>query len=195
MKTSRLEEIRAILGMNKTEFASAMGVGANYYYNILKGGGASNLRLEHLESLLEKHSVNPAWIITGKGDRFLDIKEASSGWIAGQIIPEVPDDVEIDAELQGYLVRSVIKELRMPLLASDLAYGLLLRFGRYHIHRHPGVKSDDLDIPSLTAAFLTLLETVEVLMEQVFQLDQAGRVSIQLGQQTYNFVHHGRTDK
>ena len=70
-KTSRLEELRLDFGLNKADFADLMGVSKNYYYNILKGDGSSNLRLEHLENLLTKKGVNPAWIMTGQGNKYL----------------------------------------------------------------------------------------------------------------------------
>ncbi len=70
-KTSRLEEIRLDFGLNKADFADLMGVSKNYYYNILKGDGSSNLRLEHLENLLTNKGVNPAWIMMGQGNKYL----------------------------------------------------------------------------------------------------------------------------
>ncbi|MCB9315937.1 MAG: hypothetical protein H6569_07355 [Lewinellaceae bacterium] len=51
--------------------AELMGIEASYYSNILKGEGKGNLRLEHLERLLNEASVNPLWIMTGDGEKYL----------------------------------------------------------------------------------------------------------------------------
>ncbi|MBK8923258.1 MAG: helix-turn-helix transcriptional regulator [Saprospirales bacterium] len=71
MKTDRLEEIRRDLGLNKAQMAELMGIEASYYSNILKGEGKGNLRLEHLERLLNDANVNPLWIMTGEGEKYL----------------------------------------------------------------------------------------------------------------------------
>jgi len=71
MKTDRLEEIRQDLGLNKAQMAELMGIEASYYSNILKGKGKGNLRLEHLERLLNDANVNPLWIMTGEGEKYL----------------------------------------------------------------------------------------------------------------------------
>lgn len=71
MKTDRLEEIRQDLGLNKAQMAELMGIEPSYYSNILKGEGKGNLRLEHLERLLNDASVNPLWIMTGEGEKYL----------------------------------------------------------------------------------------------------------------------------
>lgn len=71
MKTDRLEEIRRDLRLNKAQMAELMGIEASYYSNILKGEGKGNLRLEHLERLLNDASVNPLWIMTGEGEKYL----------------------------------------------------------------------------------------------------------------------------
>lgn len=194
-KTSRMEQIRQILGLNKTEFAASMGVTPSYYYNILNGKGASNLRLEHLESLLERHSVNPAWILTGQGEPFLNTRNGSSQWIADHIIPEIPLSVQIDDELLTHLVNSVVAASGLPILSSDLAYGLAVRFGKYYIGKYPDATRDNLDIPSLTASFLTLLQTVQSLVDATFELDQQGKVVVQFGERYYNFVRQAQPGK
>ena len=62
MKTDRLEEIRRDLGLSKAQMADLMGIEASYYSHILKGEGKGNLRLEHLERLLNDANVNPLWL-------------------------------------------------------------------------------------------------------------------------------------
>jgi transcriptional regulator with XRE-family HTH domain len=71
MKTDRLEEIRRDLGLSKAQMADLMGIEASYYSHILKGEGKGNLRLEHLERLLNDANVNPLWLITGEGEKYL----------------------------------------------------------------------------------------------------------------------------
>lgn len=70
-KIDRLELIRIDLQINKTEYANLLGVAQNYYSSMISDNGKGNLRVEHLERLLEKKSVNPAWILSGEGPRFL----------------------------------------------------------------------------------------------------------------------------
>ena len=70
-KIKRLEEIRIELGLSKQDFAPLLGVTPNYYTHISNDNGKGHLRLEHLESLLEKQGVNPAWVLAGRGDRYL----------------------------------------------------------------------------------------------------------------------------
>jgi transcriptional regulator with XRE-family HTH domain len=71
MKTDRLEEIRQDLGLSKAQMAELMGIEASYYSHILKGEGKGNLRLEHLERLLNDANVNPLWVMTGEGEKYL----------------------------------------------------------------------------------------------------------------------------
>jgi len=194
-KTERLEQIRQRLGLNKTEFADAMGVTNRYYYNILSGSGSSNLRLEHLESLLQRHSVNPAWVMTGSGEPFLNTGEGSIEWIAGHIIPEAPFAAQVDEELLSYLVLAVLRESRLPILTSDMAYSLCVKFGRYYIGKYPDATQETLDIPSLTASFLTLLQTVQSLVTAAFELEHEGKVVVSFEGKYYNFQRLGRPAK
>ncbi len=70
-RQQHLEEIRSVLGLNKTEMANLLGIDQSYYQHILKGNGKGNLRIEHLENLLLKANVNPVWVLTGQGDLFM----------------------------------------------------------------------------------------------------------------------------
>ncbi len=194
-KISRMEQIRQQLGLNKTEFAAAMGIGKNYYSNILNENSSNSLRLEHLESLLETHSVNPAWILTGQGEPFLNIRSGASQWIADHVIPDLPLSVQIDEELLTYLVNSVVAASGLPIVSSDLAHSLAVRFGRYYMGRYPDATRDNLDIPALTASFLTLLQTVQSLVDATFELDQQGKVVVRFGERYYNFVRQNQPGK
>jgi len=71
-KTERLEEIRQELGLNKSQFARAMGIDPHYYYGILEGKGKANLRMEHVERLLDHANVNPIWVLTGDGAKYIN---------------------------------------------------------------------------------------------------------------------------
>lgn len=191
-KTDRLEQIRGRLGLNKTEFADAMGVSNRYYYNILSGAGSGNLRLEHLESLLQRFKVNPAWVLTGEGEMFLEIQDNTTEWISGSIVPDIPITAKIDEELLSYLVNKVAAASGAPMVRDDLGYSLLIRFGRYYIHRSPDATLDNLDIPALTASFLTLLQTVQSMVDAVFELESEGRVVVSFEGRYYNFQRQGR---
>lgn len=71
MKTGRLEQIRKELGLNKAQMAQIMGLTPSYYSHILKGQGKANLRMEHVERLLEFANVNPVWLLTGEGEKYV----------------------------------------------------------------------------------------------------------------------------
>jgi transcriptional regulator with XRE-family HTH domain len=71
-KTARLEEIRQELRLNKSQFARAMGIDPHYYYGILQGKGKANLRMEHVERLMDYANVNPVWLLTGEGEKYVN---------------------------------------------------------------------------------------------------------------------------
>lgn len=195
MKTVRLEEIRSDLGLSKGDFAEAMGVQSNYYSHILAGKGKSNLRLEHLESLLKRYGVNPAWVMEGIGEKFLNLKEGTGTLIAGHIIPEPPFTDHIDPELLSYFVNAIIVESQLPILGSDLSYAVAVRYGKYYIGKYPNATRDNLDIPALTAGFLTLLQTLQSLVNATFELQAGDKVQVRFGEQYYNFVRPALPDK
>jgi transcriptional regulator with XRE-family HTH domain len=70
-KTDRLEQIRLELGLNKTQLAEAMGISSQQYHHILRENSRNSIRLEHLESLLSQKGINPAWVMTGQGQKYL----------------------------------------------------------------------------------------------------------------------------
>lgn len=72
-KSERLEEIRQELGLNKSAFAQLMGIEPRYYSHISTENGKGNLRTEHLEALFKNANVNPLWVLTGEGDRYVRI--------------------------------------------------------------------------------------------------------------------------
>ncbi|MBL7779971.1 MAG: helix-turn-helix transcriptional regulator [Saprospiraceae bacterium] len=195
MKTARLEEIREELGLNKSEFADVMGITPHYYYHILAGKGKGNLRIEHLQALLVRYSVNPAWVIEGIGERFLDIKEGTSSLIAGHIIPEPPFSSQIDPDLLDFFVNTVIIESNLPIIGSDLSYAVAVRYGKYYIGKYPDATRENLNIPALTAAFLTLLQTLQSFVNATFELQVGDKVQVRFGEQYYNFVRSSQPDK
>ena len=70
-KKDRLEQVRAELGLNKTEMAEKMGITQSYYQHIIADKGKANLRLEHLEQLLMSAGVNPLWVLSGEEEMFV----------------------------------------------------------------------------------------------------------------------------
>lgn len=185
MKISRLEEIRQELGLNKSQFAQAMGLNLQYYSNIINEKGTSNLRLEHLEALLINRGVNPAWIITGEGEKYLAVHNTSE-WIAGTIIPDIPVTAQIDEELKIYLTKQVVRNSNLPIADSDLAFSIGLDMCKVYIHKNPSVTRESADIPALTAAFLVLLQTAQSILNQTFEL-RGDTVEVQFGGRFYSF--------
>lgn len=89
-KSERLEEIRQDLGLSKADFARLIGIKPNYYTHISTDNGRGNLRVEHLEVLLRKANVNPIWILTGQGDKFIRV--------SNEIVdPNEPTEEEVNA--------------------------------------------------------------------------------------------------
>jgi transcriptional regulator with XRE-family HTH domain len=193
-KIERLEEIRVELGLNKTEFATSMGITNRYYYNILSGEGSSNLRLEHLEHLLISLKVNPAWVLTGQGEKFLKGKEANNEWIAREAFPDQPQEQPIDHDDLNYMISAIIHETGLPMLTSDLAYAVAVRYSKYYMSKYPGATRATLDIPSLTAGFLTSLHTIHSLLNATFELQPGDTVQVHFGGKTYNFQGSAQPD-
>lgn len=160
-----------------------MGISATYYSNILAENGEGNLRIEHLENLLKTHNVNPAWVLAGVGEMFMDPVKAGNEWISGNIVPDLPLNIQVDRELLEFLVQSVVKESGLPIIYSDLGYSVALWFGKYYMGKNPHATRDSLDIPVLTAAFLALLQTAQTVVSSVVELE--GKATIRLGEQTH----------
>lgn len=193
-KTERLEYIRQKLGFNKAQFAEAMGIVPNYYYNILKGSGGSNLRIEHLESLFNRFSVNPAWILTGLGKPFFN-SDVETEWVAGNIIPDISNKLKVDDEQLAYFVSSIMRECGLPLLYSDPAYHVLVMFGKRYISKHPDAKPDQWDIPALTEAFAVMIQELQELVSALVSMAPDGIVSIPLEGRIYTFQRPAQPGK
>ncbi len=195
MESSRLEDIRLRLGLKKKAMATAMGIKPTYYSNILAGTGHGNLRIEHLVALKERYNVNPAWILTGSGEPFLTADQNNTEWIAGSAVPDIPDSAVIDDELLAYFIGEVTKQSGMPMVLSDLGYSLCVRFGKYYMHKNPDATRETLDIPSLTAAYVALLQAVQGMVSAVFELESPGKASVFLEGHQYNFVRRSPPGK
>lgn len=175
--------------------ADIMGITPHYYYGIIAENGKANLRIEHLESLLKARNVSPTWILTGEGEMFISHMPSDTEWIAGSAVPDIPDSAIVDDELLAYLIGEVIKESGMPMVLSDLGYSLCVRFGKYYMHKNPDATRETLDIPSLTAAFLALLQALQGMVSAVFELESPGKVSVSLEGHQYNFVRRSPPGK
>lgn len=193
-KTDRLEEIRLEIGVNKSRYAEIMGISPHYYYHILSGKGISNLRLEHLENLLIHKGVNPAWIMTGIGEKFIKQESDPQEWVAGHLIPDLPIQKELDTDLLEYLITEIISSSGLPIVSSDLAYSICVNMCRYYIDKNPGATRDSLDISVHRASFLALLQTAQSLVGLAFEM-QGDTVVIRFAGQDYNFVRQGQPDK
>lgn len=167
--------------------ADAMGITPHYYYGILAGNGKANLRIEHLESLLQRHNVNPAWVLAGKGDQFLKGEANQHGWIAGHIIPDLPVTAQIDEEKLAFVVGGIMRACGLPMIYGDLAYHVLVKFGKWYIYKNPDVAPEQMDMPALSAAFVASLEAIQSMVTAVFDVEP-GKVSISFEGRTYSFV-------
>lgn len=53
--------------------AEIMGIDHSYYAHILSDKRNANIRMEHMERMLEHIKVNPMWLISGDGDMFVNM--------------------------------------------------------------------------------------------------------------------------
>jgi len=144
-KAARLEEIRAVLGKTKAEFARLMGIEPRYYSHISTENGKGNLRIEHLESLLANADVNPVWVLTGEGNMFS--RESSENMEPGEpspsqiqalfeyVIGQNPVDLSHQQEImfklacsQCFIDNPGLKSLRDLAIAARVYLKLVLRY-------------------------------------------------------------------
>lgn len=85
-KIHRLEEVRGILGLNKTVFANAMGISSHGYQHIMADNGKGSVTVKHLENLYLSYNVNPGWVISGKGDMFTPPPDAEQPLISADTL-------------------------------------------------------------------------------------------------------------
>lgn len=69
-ENERVTAIRAALGLNREQMAEAIGLKMTAYKQIEQGARAVNIR--HIKTLHLMFNVNEEWVLTGKGEMFLD---------------------------------------------------------------------------------------------------------------------------
>jgi transcriptional regulator with XRE-family HTH domain len=193
MKIDRLEQVRKILNLNKAQFAELMGVSRNYYYNITDEKGTSNLRLEHLESLLKNKGVNPVWVMIGEGEMFLNTGQ-KSGDSAKYIIPEAglshaSDEGERDAK-KYELMRGVIDELGIPVIKGEFAYAVLERICTQYMSSPRGASLAAVDYTALSASYVAALQTAYSFLGASLVLE-GGIMELEFEGQRYTFSDRG----
>lgn len=117
IKQQRLEEIRSVLGLNKTEMATLMGIDQSYYQHILKENGKGNLRLEHLQNLLEKANVNPVWVMGQDGEPF--VGKSNEIRAEGEPSPEQIEALYQYVIKQNSIALSAHQEISLKLACSQ----------------------------------------------------------------------------
>jgi transcriptional regulator with XRE-family HTH domain len=160
MKISRLEEIREEMGLNKTQFAEAMGVSPHYYYHILSG--KANVRLEHVEALLEKHAINPVWILTGNGGKYVDEYK--------KITPEM-----LLASITEHLPPGWQDQWYAPVFPQVCATTL---------EQNPNAKFSQLQVASLQACVVVITQMTTLIQEST---EQGYGLTLNYGGHTYTF--------
>lgn len=149
-KTARLEQIRAFLGLSKTDMAVRMGIDQSYYQHIIAGKGKGNLRLEHIESLVATTAVNPLWLIMGEGEMIIRIshdieweKEPTAQQIEDLYRLVVGEDIELSkiqslkmqlACAQCYIDNPAAKSILELVAAARVYLKIILRFPAFDIN-------------------------------------------------------------
>lgn len=67
--SQRVKMLREYLAISQAEFAKKIGVTAGAISQIENGGGVSS---ELLSVVCDKYNVNPQWLLSGKGEMFLE---------------------------------------------------------------------------------------------------------------------------
>jgi transcriptional regulator with XRE-family HTH domain len=162
MKISRLEQIRDELGLNKTQFAEAMGISPHHYYGILSEKNKAGLRVEHLEGLLEHLGINPIWILTGEGNKLIDPH--------GKITPEM-------------LLASITEHL--PPGWQDQWYAPVFpQVCTTTLEQNPDAKFNQLQVAALQACVVVITQMTTLINEST---EQGYGLTLNYGGHTYTF--------
>jgi len=74
----RIEYTRNFLGLNKSRFSAEIGMKPQTYNNFI-GAQGSKPNVELIVGMLERFSVNPAWLLNGRGEMFLEEESPLDG--------------------------------------------------------------------------------------------------------------------
>ena len=66
----RVEQVRKLLGLNKSRFCLAFGMKPQSYNNFI-GPQASKPNIDLICGVVDRFNVNPDWLLTGSGNIFL----------------------------------------------------------------------------------------------------------------------------
>src|SRR5271170_4772904 len=75
----RIEQLRAYLRLNKSQFSNAIGMKPQTYNNFI-GAQSSKPNVELLHGAVAKFGANPMWILTGRGEMFTGGADGRPGW-------------------------------------------------------------------------------------------------------------------
>lgn len=171
MKLDRLEGVRIELGLNKTQFAELMGITNHYYSNILRENGKGNLRLEHLENLLANKGVNPTWIITGEGEKYITKK-------VGEAVnnPDQKNQPVLPVVTKKDLIKAVLKFTDVMAVPGDLSYEMLDNLVSKTLSSNPDLQQDHGRATGiLSQAWLSMLEFVQQMLHQNIEFEYQGK--------------------
>lgn len=76
-----IKDLRVKLNLTQQEMANSIDIERSLYNKI--EGGKNNLTVEQIKSVIKIHSVNPDWILFGKGDMLLNENTPAHAPIAG----------------------------------------------------------------------------------------------------------------
>lgn len=78
----RLLELRKVLGLSQTEFASRIGLSQNYWSLVENGIRAPGKRV--IVDICRVYRVNPDWLNLGEGEMFIDIPDVALAELAAE---------------------------------------------------------------------------------------------------------------
>lgn len=170
MKIDRLETLRQEWQLNKTQFAELLGVTVGYYSHILSGNGKGNLRLEHLENLLTKKGVNPAWVMTGEGETFIS---RGTDQQTQNLEEKQPKLIVVSKK---DLIKGIMKTTGLVVIPGDLAYDILDNLVTKTLSNNPDFPRDyGRAIHVLADSWLSMLELVQDILDQEIEFEYGGK--------------------
>ena len=126
------------------------------------------LRLEHLESLLEKKRVNPAWIINGEGRKYItkEIEPIATSTNAPQGRPTNKKE----------LMDAIMRYCQVRALPGDLSYAMLDKLVEKALPVESEITTNPAHtVESLSLVWISMLEFAQQILVQGVEFEYDGK--------------------
>ena len=134
----RVEIVRNKSGLNKSQFASAMGMKPQTYSNFV-GAQASKPSIELIHGVVRQFRADPQWLLNGTGPMYLGERQldGNSGAVASHSSSRAAKTASLPVSRMGHLelVREVITALEELQLLLARLQGNFSSMGRSDTNR------------------------------------------------------------